>query len=183
MKRLLIARSFVTTALGFLALSTALTVLPSSVHASYHGPYMTWRSGTHYGGGSGYRYGGGYRYHYYPSYRYRYHSYPRSYVSFGFGFGTPYYYCRPYPVYVHRRTVYVEPSPTYAEPEIDVTNLPPAGCYYYDRFCDETFSSLDDYTDHIQEKDHDQTIEVVDKRSGNSVRTLEFVGGYWRVRQ
>ena len=90
---------------------------------------------------AGARYSSPYRYRYSNPYRYRY-GYPRSSVSFSFGFGTPYYY-RPYhycaPVYAPR-SVYVEPYSSYAEPEIDVTNLPPAGCYYYDPFCDERFS-------------------------------------------
>src|SRR4029078_6050845 len=99
---------------------------------------------------------------------------PRTYISFGFG--VPYYprpvyhYYEPYPVVVESRT------------EIDVTNDPPAGCYYYDRFCDREFSNLDDYTDHLDQTDHAKTVEIVQRNSGDAIRTLEFVGGYWSVR-
>src|SRR5205085_2893953 len=67
--------------------------------------------------------------------------------------------------------------------EIDVTNEPPAGSKYYDSFCNRQWSNLDDYTEHLQHEHHAQTIEVVDRRSGNALRTLEFVDGYWQVRQ
>ena len=49
---------------------------------------------------------------------------------------------------------------------IDVTNDPPAGCYYYDRFCDRQFSNLDDYTEHVESQDHPKTIEIIRKRLG-----------------
>ena len=135
--------------------------------------------GSHsYGGGrcySGARYfhGGGYR----RPIGYRY-ARPRSYFSLGFGTGLP-YYCPP----TYR--AYVEPYPIVREvvPQIDVENEPPAGCYYYDPFCDREFSTLDEYTDHIDTQDHAKTIEILRKDTGDFVRTLEFVGGYWSVRK
>ncbi len=138
----------------------------------------------YYGGGRSY---GGYhyvapRYSYggvrvYRSYPY-YYSRPHSFVSFRLGVGLP-YYCPP----AYR--AYVEPYPVVVEPgaSIEVDNYPPAGCYYYDPFCDRQFDNLDDYTNHIQDVDHPQTIDVVDKSSGDRLRTLEFVDGYWSVRK
>jgi hypothetical protein len=129
--------------------------------------------GGHAFGGARHVYGGG---PYYGHYRYRYLR-PRTFVSFGFGWPYydrpvhPYYYAEPYPVAVESR------------PDIDVTNEPPSGCYYYDRFCEERFSTLDEYTDHLDSHDHARTIEVVEKESGDRLRTLEFRGGYWSVKR
>ncbi len=64
-----------------------------------------------------------------------------------------------------------------------MTNDPPAGCYYYDPFCDKRFANLDDYTEHVDSQDHAKTIEIVEKDSGERLRTLEFVGGYWVVQK
>lgn len=68
-------------------------------------------------------------------------------------------------------------------PEIDVENEPPAGCYYYDPYCEREFANLDDYTDHLDAERHSNTIEIVDRDSGERVRTLEYVDGYWGVQQ
>ena len=119
-----------------------------------------------YGGGSYYR-SGGYGY-----------IRPRTFVSLGIGLGPSY----------HHPTAYrydEEPSPVESESEssIDVTNEPPAGCYYYDRFCDRQFSNLDEYTDHLENQDHAKSIEIVQKDSGDELRTLEFVDGYWSVQK
>lgn len=65
--------------------------------------------------------------------------------------------------------------------EIDVENEPPAGTYYRDRFCNRTFSTLDDYTEHLESKHHSQTIDIIERDSGERLRTLEFVDGYWQV--
>jgi hypothetical protein len=72
-----------------------------------------------------------------------------------------------------------------SETSIDVENEPPAGCYYYDRHCGREFANLDEYTDHIdaEGEDHPNTIQVVRKDSDRTIRTLEFVGGYWSVRE
>jgi hypothetical protein len=157
--------------------------------SSYGGGAEYRSGGSSYDGGVGYRSGGsscdgGVRYrsgggyygggrHYSGGYGYRSYR-PRTFISFGFGI--PYhprpvyhYYADPYPVAVESHTT------------IDVTNEPPAGCYYYDRSCDREFSNLDDYTDHLDQQDHEKTIEIIQRNSGDAIRTLEFVGGYWSV--
>jgi hypothetical protein len=152
---------------------------------------------------------GGARYYRAPRYYYGGPTYyPRSYVSFGFGLGSapgPYYY-PPYPyhdygqdhpsVVYKERVVYrdkereTEPE-SYkekerdAEPEVDVENEPPAGCFYYDRTCDREFKNLDDYTDHLYEiddTDHPSEIEIVNRDSDKTIRTLEYVD-YWTVKK
>jgi hypothetical protein len=137
--------------------------------------------GRNYGGGGGRYYGGGRAFYgggrFYGHYGYRY-VHPRSYTRFSIGIGVPYYYPPAYRYYVEPYPVEVESSTS-----IDVTNEPPANCYYYDRFCDLQFSNLDDYTDHVENQDHPRTIEIVDKDSGDTIRTLEFVGGYWSVKK
>lgn len=176
---------------------------PNDMRSPARGSYSrggTW--GSPWGGGSiGYRHYQGYpsRSRYRGGYGYRY-SRPRSFLSFSFG--VPYYYPRPYVEYVEPYPVYedphavivdpyvapesrrVEPAPT-VEPgtssSIDVTNEPPAGCYYYDRFCDKRFSSLDEYTDHLDKKDHPKTVEIIRNDSGEHVRNLVFSGEYWSV--
>lgn len=154
------------------------------------------RGGRAYGGGGGRTYGGGGRtylggggryfgagryYHgggrYYGPYGYRY-IHPRTFVSFGIGLGFPYYYPPDYGYYVKPYSVEVQSGTS-----IDVSNEPPAGCYYYDRFCDRQFSNLDEYTHHLESQDHPKTIEVVQKDSGDTLRTLEFVDGYWSVKK
>jgi hypothetical protein len=129
--------------------------------------------GPRYYGGPRHAYRGGV--HAFVPYRYHY-ARPRSFVSFGIGLGLP-YYCPP----AYRE--YVEPYPVMVEPgaSIEVDNYPPVGCYYYDPFCSERFANLDDYTDHIQNIDHPRTIDIVQQDSGERLRTLEFVGGYWQV--
>jgi len=137
-----------------------------------HGGRIYGGGGRYYGGGH-YYYGGGPRYR--GSYGYRYVR-PRTFVSFGIGLGLP-YYCPPAYRY------YPVPYPVVVESGIDVTNEPPPGCYYYDPYCDREFDNLDDYTDHIDGQDHPRTIEIVRRSSGDRLRTLEFVGGYWSVRR
>ena len=165
--------------------------------------YRSWSSGHYYGGG--YPYGGWHGgYHYYPPYGYYA---PHSYVSFGFGFGVPYYapvygypvdYPAPYVVAPDTTAPPADvqtpdsgaPAPSIETPEpalvdpttsFDVTNDPPPGCYYYDRFCKRKFANLDDYTDHLQKQSHPATIEIMEK-DGTGMLSLEFVGGVWRVR-
>jgi hypothetical protein len=140
-----------------------------------------------YGGGSGY-YGyrsaprviyGGTRYYsddcYAPRVRYIRAPRYRSYVSFGIGLG---YYCP-----VRYRSYAVAPPVVDQRDVIDVENLPPAGCYYYDPYCQREFSDLDSYTDHIDQENHAQTIEIRDRDSGDYVRTLVFLNGYWEVQR
>jgi hypothetical protein len=67
--------------------------------------------------------------------------------------------------------------------DVDVTNEPPAGTYYHDRFCDRNFSTLDDYTEHLQDTHHSQNIDIIERSSGKRVRTLEFVDGLWQPQQ
>jgi hypothetical protein len=160
---------------------------------TYGGGGYVDRGGRAYGGGSRYRgsapyYGSRGSYYGGPPYHSGYVRYgrpyrygcgrPHSYVSFGIGLGVP-YYCPPAYHY------YVAPHPVIEEPSdlIDVENLPPAGCYYYDPFCDRQFADLDTYTDHIDRETHGKTIEIIDRDSGDRLRTLEFVDGYWSVRR
>jgi hypothetical protein len=152
---------------------------------TYGGGGYAYRGGGRTYGGGGYAYRGGDRYYggsgsyrvvrRYAGPYYRYYR-PRTYVSFGFGLGAPYYHYPPAYGY------YVEPYPVEVGSPVDVTNEPPAGCYYYDRFCDRRFSDLDDYTDHLESQNHLKTIEIVQDDSGDALRTLELVDGYWRVR-
>ena len=79
---------------------------------------------------------------------------------------------------VERRTVVVAPSL-----EIQVENEPPSGCYYYDPFCGHEWASLDEYTEHLDGQDHELTIEIVERDSGRHVRTLEFSGELWGVKE
>lgn len=126
------------------------------------------------------------------------HYRPRVLVRLGSGFSRPYYY-RP-PVVVERRHYITrddedvtrrEPAPTRhdngvrgrplpSEDDFDVTNEPPPGCSYHDGFCDREFSTLDDYTEHLQDKRHSQTIAIIERRSGDRLHTLEFVNGEWQ---
>jgi hypothetical protein len=114
---------------------------------------------------------------------YRY-VYPRTYIGLGIGYATPYYdyvpqpYAQPYPQYVEPNSVDSSPGGG-----IDVTNDPPAGCYYYDPFCDQQFANLDDYTEHVESHDHAKTIDIIERDSGERLRTLEFVDGYWSVQK
>jgi hypothetical protein len=102
---------------------------------------------------------------------------PRSYVSLGINLGSPY----PPPAYVYDD----RPAPVVQDPEpqIDVENEPPAGCYYYDPFCGREFSNLDEYTDHINQEGHAKTIEIIVRDSGEQLRTLEFANGSWSVQR
>jgi hypothetical protein len=150
--------------------------------------------------------------HYAGSYDYRY-SDPGTCVRFGIGYGAPEYSPPVYVYDAPRQVVLVEPAPEAvdrAEPpavehtapapednetnepraiapesgaQVDVENLPPAGTYYFDRFCGRQFANLDEYTDHIDQQDHAKTIEIVEQATGERVRTLEFVGGYWSVQE
>ena len=69
---------------------------------------------------------------------------------------------------------------TPSEEDFDVTNEPPPGTWYHDRFCDREFRNLDDYTEHLQQRRHTQTIDIIDKRTGDRLHTLEFVNGEWQ---
>lgn len=41
-------------------------------------------------------------------------------------------------------------------------------------------ANLDDYTEHLRHKRHPQTIDIIEKRSGERLHTLEFVDGEWQ---
>ena len=138
-----------------------------------------------YGGGGGWRDGGGYRDH--GGYRdgWRHRDYPRRHVwrsrpivRLHVGWGYPYYHSPSYRHYYARRPI----VRTYV-PEIQVDNYPPAGCYYWDPYCQRTFESLDEYTEHLDGADHDELVEILDQDTDDYVRTLELVGGYWGVRR
>jgi hypothetical protein len=171
----------------------------SSGHRSYvGGPRYRYGGGQtrypSYGYGSGYhvRYGGPARY----CYRYR----PRLFLGLGLGYtyyAPPTYGYDPAPVVVEPAPVYRDAPPPsddrdYGDQgrapadesgQIDVTNEPPDGCYYYDSFCGKRFSTLDDYTEHLQGHHHDQAIMIIERDSGDTLRTLEFVDGYWQVQK
>lgn len=141
-------------------------------------------SGRAYWGGGGYGRGAGWGSYGGPGYcapnyggrRIIRYARPRSYVSFGIGLGAS-YYCPPsYRAYARHAPIVRE-----YESQIDVENEPPAGCYYYDPFCEREFLNLDDYTDHIDHEGHAKTIEIIERDSGEPLRTLEFVDGYWSV--
>ena len=167
-------------------------------------------AGYHYGGGyGGYR---GYGFYRAPVRYYRApRSYFSFGLSFGCPryYAPPVYVYSPPPVYVAPRRVYREPvdddrvyeredhrdsdrqdrdydrqdDSSRRWDDVDVTNEPPAGTYYHDRFCNRNFSTLDDYTDHLESKHHSQTIDIIERDSGQRVRTLEFVNGLWQPQQ
>lgn len=122
------------------------------------------------------RYYGGPRYYYRDTYYRRpvVYRYPRSYVSVGIGLP---YYCPPAWRYRVVRKPYV------VDYAIEVNNLPPAGCYYWDPHCRLEFSDLDSYTDHVDHEGHAYTVEILEFDTGNYVRTLEFSAGYWIVQR
>ncbi|MCC6350181.1 MAG: hypothetical protein IT347_11405 [Candidatus Eisenbacteria bacterium] len=107
------------------------------------------------------------------SYYYR-HPRPRAYFSVGIGLP---YYC---PIR-YRRVVVRQPVVSRYEDGISVDNLPPAGCYYWDPYCDREFPDLDSYTDHVDRASHRQTIEIRDRDRGGYVRTLVLDDGFWVV--
>ncbi len=174
---------------------------PGFGHARvYHG--SSWNSGPrrYRGYHSGPRvrvYAPIHRYYYRPHY-YR----PRLSFGLGLSFGHP-YYDHP-PVVVHRDRYIIEDDDrddrardrdesirdrddrierdgtAPSEEDFDVTNEPPPGCYYHDRFCDREFSTLDDYTEHIQRERHSQTIDILERRTGDRLHTIEFVNGEWQ---
>jgi len=198
MSGLVNGRRVASLAFGLTLLAATLMLAPAPSDASGHGRgsygghggvSMYGNHGVYAGrawyGGRGFY--GGARYSRAPG-----HYHPRSYFSFGFGLGlgsAPYYY-RPYPYYYPHSQPYViykdkEPEKD-AEPQIDVENEPPKGTYYYDPYCDLDFKSLDDYTHHldtIDDNDHPKTIDIVSDESGKKIRSLEFVDGYWSVKQ
>ncbi len=132
-------------------------------HDHFRGPRYT---GPRYGHGGWYPYAG--YYHRDPR--------PRTYVSIGLGLP---YYC---PVR-YRRVVVRHPVVREYGVAVSVDNLPPAGCYYYDPYCDREFADLDSYTDHVDGQSHSPLVEIRDLDTGDCVRTLEFAGGYWVVRR
>ena len=106
---------------------------------------------------------------------------PRVFIGLGLGFGHAYYH-RPRVVvrdrYIYRNDDVRDRRAPLAD-DFDVTNEPPPGCYYHDRFCDRDFSNLDDYTEHVLDERHSQTIDIIERRTGDRLRTLEFVNGEW----
>jgi hypothetical protein len=138
-----------------------------------HGGRRVYVSTPRYRGGAGYYYGGTW---YRSPVDYRYAG-PRVHVTLGFGM--PWCYCPP----AYRRVVVSRPVVVEEVYEIDVDNLPPDGCYYYDPFCDREYPDLDTYTEHVDHEGHAGTIEIRYLDSGDYVRTLEFVGGFWIVQR
>lgn len=132
--------------------------------------------GRRYRGGDRDRgwYGGG---GYCPPPRPRYWHRPHRVIRVGIGFN---YY---YPYGAHRHYSVRRPVVREYLPQIDVENEPPAGCYYWDPYCEREWNTLDEYTEHLDGADHGDTIEILDESSGEWVRTLVFVDGYWSVRR
>ena len=60
-----------------------------------------------------------------------------------------------------------------------ITNLPPAGYYYYDPYCDRSFSSLDVYLDHLDDGDHPRRIQVIDFDTGYPAYAYRYRGDRW----
>jgi hypothetical protein len=131
----------------------------------YSGGYTRYRSGSGYRGG----YSGGYSYRRYARAPY-YYSRPRSYVRVGIGLGYP-----RYGYYAPRRVIVARPVRT-----LVITNQPPSGCYYYDSYCDYRFDCLDDFYEHMEDCDHDATLEVIDG-GGQCIGTYGYVEGQWSV--
>lgn len=127
-----------------------------------------------YRGGDRGWYDGGRRY---PPPRRYYDRRPRRVIRIGIGL--PYYY----PYWSHRHHYVRRPVVREYVPQIDVENDPPAGCYYWDPYCEREWSNLDDYTEHLDGADHGETIDILDESSGDWVRTLVFEDGYWSVRR
>lgn len=136
--------------------------------------------GRNYGDGRRYRggdrggYHGGRSYHA-PRPRY----WHRPYRSIRIGIGLPY----DYPYWSHRHYVVRRPVVREYVPQIEVDNEPPVGCYYWDPYCEREWTTLDEYTEHLDGADHGETLDILDSSSGDWVRTLEFEGGYWSVRR
>ncbi|MBI5168403.1 MAG: hypothetical protein HZA61_02845 [Candidatus Eisenbacteria bacterium] len=137
----------------------------------YGGGYREYRGPRH---GGGY-YGDGWRHRDYPR---RTYWRSRPVVRLHVGWGYP-FYCSPR----YRYRVMHRPLVRTYVPEIQVDNYPPAGCYYWDPYCERSFENLDDYTEHLDGADHDEIVEIVDEDTGDYVRTLEMSGGYWSVRR
>ncbi len=145
-----------------------------------------WSGGSR--GGDDHRYDDGRRYrghdhgwrdggrHYAPP-RPRYWHRPR--YSVRIGIGLPYYY----PYWSHRHHIVRRPIVREYVPQIEVDNEPPAGCYYWDPYCERDWVTLDEYTEHLDGADHGGTIDVLDESTGRWVRTLVFDDGYWSVRR
>jgi hypothetical protein len=130
--------------------------------------------------GDRYRSGGGYSGGYSGAYRYKYGGGYRG--SYGYAGGAHYRsYARPYcasyysgyfarPRFAYHRGFSVG---------LAVGFYPSYGCSYYDPYCDETFSCLDDYYDHCCSYGHPTAILMVD--DGYPVATCGFHSGRWIV--
>lgn len=51
---------------------------------------------------------------------------------------------------------------------------------YYDPYCHETFSSLDEYYDHTCRYDHPRVAQIIDVRSGDIVGECSWQHGGWQ---
>ena len=113
---------------------------------------------------------GGYVSHVYPIPRYRTHAYHhRSYFhppAYGYGYGYG-YSCAPNAYGPGFSTSFV------------LTNLPPAGYYYWDPYCQSRYGSLDFYLSHFDDVDHRRVVEVIDVDSGRPVYEYRYSRGRW----
>ena len=134
------------------------------------GGYTVYRTPIARSGYGPRRYYGGH-----PYYGRRYYGGPSFRFGLGLGFGAPYPVYHPYPVYI-------APAPPRVVDVTVLANVPPAGTEYYDPYCDRTFPTRDGYQQHLDTVDHDMVIEVVDRDSGQRLRTFEFLQSGWTLR-
>jgi hypothetical protein len=58
----------------------------------------------------------------------------------------------------------------------------PAGYLYHDPYCDEHFVSLEIYRTHLRRHHHPRVVRVLERDSGDCVRTYHYSDGDWRDR-
>ncbi len=137
------------------------------------GGYWGGRSGgSGYWGGRSYpgtRFYGYGRQRFFGGRRFFYPHSSRVFFDFDFGYPYPVYYY-PYPAYGY--------GPAYPVP-VEIGNYPPDGYYYYDPYCEETFSSLDGYLRHLRSADHPQVIDLMDRSTDRPAGSFEYVDGSW----
>ena len=56
----------------------------------------------------------------------------------------------------------------------------PAGYLYHDPYCDESFVSLEIYRSHLHSHHHPRVVRVLERDSGDCVRTYHYSDGDWR---
>ena len=56
----------------------------------------------------------------------------------------------------------------------------PDGYLYHDPYCDESFVSLEIYRTHLHRHHHPRVVRVLERDSGDCVRTYHYSNGDWR---